>query len=691
MLRRNATVVAAGGVFLVGTYEFCKQLLMQTGKIESDLARVTMSKIGSDDPYYERSLLLERLMNYRRLFRILNSVRESNTAARLDNAIVDMQTDVSTGALRKQPYCIMLFGPPGVGKSSLAIQIARAIMIREYGHFTSHQMVTLNETDDFQSEFRTSHKVVLFDDIAASRADHSDTKNPWRKVIDFVNNVQKTALNPNCEMKGKVYIKPDLVILTSNIDFSEHWCYPLTTMNCPEAIQRRCKQTLKLHDYKSVSVMEYFKKSKGGHNTIGHSMYRVAGEPPRISRESAIAMLVEDYVAHMKDQSEFVEEFNNFFDDLRSPDVVLTSQSGYVRVPNLNYISDDESDFSDDDSLFDYFDDDSCISIPGLHAESHVDFDSWFLDHGRTDPHLDFQDTTGEMECPVVPLELQSIYGPPELMSHTHPKWATIRSFAIYIADALNSWDTIELLLTSDSRVLSKKIRSYEEHWGLSPPTREQLKRILFRVATSNFNNIELHPFTIYNALVADPIFGFPTTFIKKTRLKLLAFREKDINRTSNSVETPTPGSLLDPPDFPVNKTGSSGASTSSMSNEEILTREQELISQLTRILSADCTMCASDSNVHLSRYGEVDLVAHIDDCIVVAEVKVGSSQDRKARTQAIKYGGVFSLLQPETRVFGVTYSSKGLSVYYDNGRPFKSNALDNLFSVIGYAKFELE
>jgi hypothetical protein len=39
---------------------------------------------------------------------------------------------------------------------------------------------------------------------------------PYRKIIDFINNIRKTSLNPNLEMKGKVFIEPDLVIVTTN-------------------------------------------------------------------------------------------------------------------------------------------------------------------------------------------------------------------------------------------------------------------------------------------------------------------------------------------------------------------------------------------------------------------------------------------------------------------------------------------
>ena len=117
--------------------------------------------------------------------------------------------DDSNGKIRKQPYCVLLTGYPGSGKSTFALQLAVECMKRRYGRALPSDIVTLNETDEFQSEFRTSHKVVIFDDLGAEKSTVNGSKNPWRKIIDFVNNVRKTALNPNVDMKGNVYIEPD--------------------------------------------------------------------------------------------------------------------------------------------------------------------------------------------------------------------------------------------------------------------------------------------------------------------------------------------------------------------------------------------------------------------------------------------------------------------------------------------------
>jgi len=315
--RATKPALVTAGV-LLSTYELLKQSLMQSGRLEESLSKVTSSKIGiHEGTVNSRSELLKRLKRYRMLFGIVNTSRESQILARLEHAIEDMETDVSTGALRKQPFCVVLYGNPGVGKSSFSIQLAQKLMHGRYGRFTSHDMVTLNETDEYQSEFRTSHKVVLFDDIGAAKSDRPDTTNPWRKVIDFVNNVQKTALNPNCEMKGKVYIQPDLVILTTNLDLSKTFAMVGGFMNCPEAIARRCSSVIHLKDYLTGEIINYDGGSDHSTAYCGKMPTNLkSGLGTTVTRDYIVEELDKRFREHMIDQQKFINRFNSYFDDL---------------------------------------------------------------------------------------------------------------------------------------------------------------------------------------------------------------------------------------------------------------------------------------------------------------------------------------------------------------------------------------
>jgi len=301
--------------------ELPKTILKISGKIEEDLSLVATSKIGASgrqdrDP----RKLLDRLILYQRFFRFnVFSLSDSSSLARISQAIEGIESDVSSGTLRKQPYCLVLFGYPGTGKSSFAIQIAKALMTDRYGRFDSTDMVTLNETDEFQSEMRSYHKVVLFDDIGASDTSRPDTKNPWRKVIDFVNNIKKTALNPNVEMKGKVYIQPDLVIITSNLDFAKSTGQCGRFVQAEEAIYRRFSDIVKVESFDKVRIVT--SKTKDVSQIEKQDVmsdrpnWKLADDT--VSRETYIRAARRDFARHMSKQQSFIDHMNSHFDDIR--------------------------------------------------------------------------------------------------------------------------------------------------------------------------------------------------------------------------------------------------------------------------------------------------------------------------------------------------------------------------------------
>lgn len=182
--------------------------------------------------------------------------RKKSVFVRISNMLESLRLDSADGRIRVQPYFVVLCGPPGSGKTGTAMKIASKFIKSRYGKFKNTDVVTLNENDEFQSEYRTNHRVVIFDDVGSDRSAQTDSKNPWRKIIDFVNNVRKTSLNPNLELKGNVYIEPELVIVTTNLDPSlrlQDW------LNCPEAILRRISFMLYVHSYDHGCLI-----SKGG-------------------------------------------------------------------------------------------------------------------------------------------------------------------------------------------------------------------------------------------------------------------------------------------------------------------------------------------------------------------------------------------------------------------------------------------
>jgi len=590
--RATKPALVTAGV-LLSTYELLKQSLMQSGRLEESLAKVTSSKIGiHEGTVNSRSELLKRLKRYRMLFGIINTSRESQILARLEHAIEDMETDVSTGALRKQPFCVVLYGNPGVGKSSFSIQLAKKLMHGRYGRFTSHDMVTLNETDEYQSEFRTSHKVVLFDDIGAAKLDRPDTANPWRKVIDFVNNVQKTALNPNCEMKGKVYIQPHLVILTTNLDLSKTFAMVGGFMNCPEPIERRCSSVIHLLDYHTGVVINY----DGGetHRTAycGKMPSNLkSGLETAITRESIVTQLDEQFREHMIDQQNFVDKFNSYFDDLPTIDETYDEQSEVYEpqaaiAPQYDPLHEERLTnylFSHIDWDFYfcaypyghqgevYYFDGYVYSSFGSHPEQAINLHQDYMNELRQkmlditpDPYKD-----GEvMDIPGLIAEGNSVsikaesdtcivsdfqndafvesnwdytpklkdYDLPIVIDESCPHYQELLSFTASVLYSLKSWPDLELFLDFATEGVGARLQCLPQRY--EDPDYQmpiKMKRRVLRIIAKRYSYLfKMNSVSVFHFFMLYPPFGFPPHYAEQSLRWLERIRSENLLNASD-------------------------------------------------------------------------------------------------------------------------------------------------------------
>jgi ABC-type dipeptide/oligopeptide/nickel transport system ATPase component len=240
--------------------------------------------------------------------------RKKPVFTRISNVLENLRLDSSDGRIRKQPYCIALTGAPGCGKTGTAMKIAAALVKAKYGKFKSTDVVTLNETDEFQSEYRTNHRVVIFDDIGAENPNNTTT-NPWRKIIDFVNNIRKTSLNPNLELKGNVYIQPDLVIVTTNLQPSLNL---MTWVECPGAIFRRISKFYHLERFDSVYDIPRTPRSGSNSCRVYHGSdnFEVQNleDKEHVSLDSILPSLVEEFLDFDEDQENYALNMNSLMD-----------------------------------------------------------------------------------------------------------------------------------------------------------------------------------------------------------------------------------------------------------------------------------------------------------------------------------------------------------------------------------------
>lgn len=290
--------------------------------IEETLSLAAAIRAGAEevagitrDRYLQRLTWLKSATRLSILFN--KDERKKPVFMRISNVLENLRLDSSDGRIRKQPYCLLLTGVPGCGKTGTAMRIASEFMKSKYGRFSANDVVTLNETDEFQSEYRTNHKVVIFDDVGAEDPNKS-TVNPWRKIIDFVNNIRKTSLNPNLELKGNVYIQPDLVIITTNLKPDLN-LYPW--MICSGAITRRISKVLHLEKYNLVYDVPRERVSDGSANKArayqsGWGFAREIGE--HIPLEEYLPRILEDFHTFDDQQENYVLKMNALFDPSKS-------------------------------------------------------------------------------------------------------------------------------------------------------------------------------------------------------------------------------------------------------------------------------------------------------------------------------------------------------------------------------------
>lgn len=301
--------------------------------IEETLSLAAAIRAGAEevagitrDRYMKRLTWLREATRFSIFFN--NDERRKPAFVRISNVLENLKLDSADGRIRKQPYCVVLSGPPGCGKTGTAMKIAAKFMRKRHGKFKPTDIVTLNETDEFQSEYRTNHRVVIFDDVGAEASELQGV-NPWRKIIDFVNNIRKTALNPNLELKGNVYIEPELVIITTNL------CHDLklrSWLACPEAIYRRINVLLELRDYYQARIVPRkhpnewlkhrdvystgmsFESSNDGwnHAYIPGSKIDL---PSHLDIVSIMEDLAIDFEKHLDEQEDYVLKMNSLLDD----------------------------------------------------------------------------------------------------------------------------------------------------------------------------------------------------------------------------------------------------------------------------------------------------------------------------------------------------------------------------------------
>lgn len=134
---------------------------------------------------------------------------------KLDKLMNDITAYWHQHGMRTKPFAVLIRGPSGVGKSTLAGLSCHAICRSNNFAEGEEFQVTMNGNDKYQSEFRSQHVCVIFDDVGNTKPERCEG-NPLFTLIQFINNMHCAALSPEAEKKGKNDIRSKVVVVTTN-------------------------------------------------------------------------------------------------------------------------------------------------------------------------------------------------------------------------------------------------------------------------------------------------------------------------------------------------------------------------------------------------------------------------------------------------------------------------------------------
>lgn len=149
----------------------------------------------------------------------------------ISNELITLK--ISSGT-RRSPFAIELYGDSSQGKTTFGDQLIDALLISSNLPVDKQYRAALNPGDKFFSNWTSDKLVAILDDMANERSTFVE-KPPTRAIIDICNNQMYYAPKAELESKGKCFVEPEIVVVTTNKKDLDAYAYS----NCPYSIQRR--------------------------------------------------------------------------------------------------------------------------------------------------------------------------------------------------------------------------------------------------------------------------------------------------------------------------------------------------------------------------------------------------------------------------------------------------------------------
>jgi hypothetical protein len=146
----------------------------------------------------------------------------------------DHITSKLASGTRKAPFAVELYGNSSQGKTTFGDQLLDALLISANLPIDKEYRASINTADKFISNWTSDKLVAIFDDLANTNSNFVETA-PSNYIINFCNNQMYYANKAEVDGKGKCFVEPELVLVTTNRKDLAAGVYS----DCPMSIQRR--------------------------------------------------------------------------------------------------------------------------------------------------------------------------------------------------------------------------------------------------------------------------------------------------------------------------------------------------------------------------------------------------------------------------------------------------------------------
>lgn len=164
---------------------------------------------------------------------------------------------ISSG-VREAPFVMEFFGKSSQGKTTCAEQMVTGLC-KSAGLPTGDEYrCSNNPGDKYMSTWATNKHTMIIDDMANTKSNFVE-RAPTQLLIDVCNNTPMYANMADLASKGKVFIEPKLVVITTNKKDLDAGTYS----NCPYSTQRRAHYIITVKAKDSVQLKDKDGRPRG--------------------------------------------------------------------------------------------------------------------------------------------------------------------------------------------------------------------------------------------------------------------------------------------------------------------------------------------------------------------------------------------------------------------------------------------